>query len=74
MGRDIFITTALLKQLQINNKVREGIGELMKNNELSQFIAELIMSEKNTILEAYEKDDISIIRDEVYEYIENCIN
>lgn len=46
----------------------------MKNNELLQFIAELIMSEKNTILEAYEKDDISIICDEVYEYIENCIN
>lgn len=32
------------------------------------------MVEKETILEAYEKDDISIIRDDVYEYIENCIN
>lgn len=46
----------------------------MKNNELSQFIAELIMTEKETILDAYEKDDINIIRDDVYEYIENCIN
>lgn len=46
----------------------------MKNNELSQFIAELIMTEKDAILEAYEKDDINIIRDDVYEYIENCIN
>lgn len=45
----------------------------MKNNELSQFIAELIMEEKETILEAYEKDDINIIRDAVYEYIEDCI-
>lgn len=44
----------------------------MSKNELANFIAEFIMAEKETVIEAIEKDDISIIRDEAYEYIENC--
>lgn len=39
---------------------------------LAEFIAQFVMDSKDTILEAYEQDDPSIIEDEAYEYLENC--
>ena len=44
----------------------------MNKSELAKFIAEFVMYEKDTILEAFEKDDISIIEDGADAYIDNC--
>lgn len=44
----------------------------MNTNELAIYNAEFFKNNKDKIIEALEKDDMSIIRDEAYEYIENC--
>lgn len=44
----------------------------MKKSELTNIIADFIMYSKDTVLEAIEKDDTNIIRDEAYEYLNNC--
>jgi hypothetical protein len=44
----------------------------MTKSELAALIAEFIMSEKEMILEAIEKDDIQIAKDGAFDYIENC--
>lgn len=46
----------------------------MKKSELAHFIAEFIMSSKETVIKAIEKDDSSIIEDEAFEYLDNCDN
>lgn len=45
----------------------------MSKEELATFIAEFIITEKEIILEGIKKEDFDIIRDEAYEYLENCI-
>jgi hypothetical protein len=44
----------------------------MKNTELAEFIAEFVMAEKETILNAYAENDKNIVEDEAYEYIDQC--
>lgn len=44
----------------------------MNANELAKFIAELILDEKETIMEAIENEDEQMLVDEIYEYIQNC--
>jgi len=44
----------------------------MKKSEVAEIIAQFIMSSKETVIEAIEKDDIRIVRDEAFEYLDNC--
>ncbi|MDF2511526.1 MAG: hypothetical protein K0S04_1392 [Herbinix sp.] len=44
----------------------------MANKELAEFIAEFVMISKDTILEAFEKDDVSIIEDDAFEFLDGC--
>ena len=44
----------------------------MTKSELAVFIAEFIMTEKETVMEAIEKEDIDLLQNEAYEYLDNC--
>lgn len=44
----------------------------MNANELAKFIAELILAEKETIVEALENEDEQMLQDVIYEDLQNC--
>ena len=44
----------------------------MTKSELALLIAEFIMTEKETVMEAIEKEDIDLLQNEAYEYLDNC--
>lgn len=44
----------------------------MKKTEVAKIIAEFVMASEETIIEAYEQDDIRIVEDEAFEYLNNC--
>lgn len=44
----------------------------MTNIELAKFVSDYIGASREVIEEAFEEDDMSIIEDDVYEYIANC--
>ncbi len=44
----------------------------IKITELSQFITDVIFEEKETILEAFEKEDRQMLEDEIYYGLESC--
>jgi hypothetical protein len=46
----------------------------MDRNELANLIADFIMTSKEAVIEGIENDDISIVRDEAYEYLGDCID
>ena len=44
----------------------------MLKSELARFIADYVMASEEVIKEAFEKDDISIVEDDAFEYLDNC--
>lgn len=54
----------------IFNHTSQTIGIL--KSEMANFIADFITTSKETVLKAIKNKDADIIRDEAFEYLENC--
>lgn len=60
------------KRLKI--KMQEEIKERTKRTaeEVANFVTEIVFAEKETVLQALEKGDEEMLRDEIYYYIQEC--
>lgn len=60
------------KKLEI--KMQEERKEQTKRTaeEVANFVTEIVFAEKETVLQALEKDDEGMLQDEIYYYIQEC--